>query len=123
MYYLFYEYVVSDDDPLITSSCHSGMKSAPSRTRLKMSASCGLRKVSSWMDSICPIFKAAPRTRHSVETRRVALASDRKTEESEPGRHWSVTRGEETLESQSCRTCTDEASRSLCGRAETKADT
>ena len=57
----------------------AGMTSAPSRTRSSARAIAGGTTDSSWMDSICPSFNAAPRMRHSATARRSALASVRKT--------------------------------------------
>ena len=57
----------------------AGMTSAPSRTRSSARAIAGGTTDSSWMDSICPSFSAAPRMRHSATARRSALASVRKT--------------------------------------------
>ncbi len=57
------------------------MKSADSRTRSKILPSSGFMKASPWMDSIWPILRAAPRTRHRVETILSAFESERKTED------------------------------------------
>lgn len=66
---------------IATSSCQGGIKSADSLTLSKILANSGLIKASSWMDKICPIFRAAPRTLHSVDTILSALDSDKMAEE------------------------------------------
>lgn len=74
---------------ICASTCEYGMKSAPCRTRSKISSKYGGTMDSSTTkliitgkqdhrlpcnESICPILRAAPRTRHNVLTMRSAFA-------------------------------------------------
>mmetsp|Transcript_2659 Transcript_2659/g.8051 ORF Transcript_2659/g.8051 Transcript_2659/m.8051 type:complete len:232 (+) Transcript_2659:963-1658(+) len=72
----------------ITSlSCWAGMISALCRTRSRAALSCGGRTLSSWIESICPSLRAAPRMRQRVPAMRSEFASERITSRAER-RRW-----------------------------------